>query len=170
MARRKGVAAPKKSVKKHNGTKLDASTYFFGKAKTKSAAEAIRKESWRLENLRLRLKKHDTLPAAAAEFPNILRIELYGVAREALDFIEDLEREAFEMKKSLDDSNKTIESLESDAQDLRDKLSDFDTAVSEAARRVIELVPVVLGREDVVSESIEAFDLRRAVEDLETAC
>lgn len=143
MARRKGVAAPK-------------------------AKEPVRKESWRLENLRLRLKKNDTIPEG--EWTAIRHIELYGVAREALDYIEDLEREAFAQQKRLDEAQKKIDASEVKIDDLECKLSDFDTAVSEAARRVIELVPVVLGREDVVSESVEAFDLRRAVEDLETAC
>lgn len=131
MARRKGVAAPK--VKKPS-----------------------QKESWRLENLRLRLKKHDTSED----------VVLYGVAREAIDYIEELERSALAMQRLLDDANKTIE----DKDVSNSSRSLIFVEVSDAARRVIELVPVVLGREDVVSESIEAFDLRRAVEDLETAC
>jgi chromosome segregation ATPase len=120
----------------------------------------VRRESWRLENLRARLKKNDTSEA----------VELYGVAREALDYIEDLEREAFEQEKRLDESRKTIDDKDTKISDLEIRLEEFDSEVADAAREVIKLVPAVLGREDVVSESVEAFDLRRAVEDLKTVC
>lgn len=135
MARRKGVAAPKPAAK-------------------------VRRESWRLENLRARLKKNDSSTD----------IELYAVAREAVDFIDDLEREAFEIQKRLDDAEKTINDKDTKISDLEEKLEEFDTEVSDAARKVVALVPLVLGREDPVSEPLEAFNLRRAVEDLKTIC
>jgi archaellum component FlaC len=145
MARRKGVAAPKKALVKETP-----------------------RESWMLGNLRARHERFKASLEVGHE--DVDDSEINAWMDDAIDHIEDFEKKVLDLEKQLADSEKTIESLESDAQDLRDKLEEFDTAVSDAARRVIELVPVVLGREDVVSESIEAFDLRRAVEDLETAC
>ena len=143
MARRKGVAAPK-------------------------PAEPVKKESWVLGNLRARHERFKASLEVGHE--DVDDSEINAWMNAAIDRIEDLEREAFEMQKRLDEASKTIDDKDTKISDLEEKLEEFDTEVSDAARKVVALVPIVLGREDPVSEPIEAFNLRRAVEDLKTVC
>lgn len=131
------------------------------------------KESWKLEYLRNRLKTDDTADfyALARDQQGVDFIRrIYALAQESVEYARQLEGEAFEAQQRFDELSKQNDDLENDVSDLEDRLQDYDTKVSNAARKVVALVPVVLGREDALAEPLEAFNLRRAVEDLKTVC
>lgn len=128
----------------------------------------VQRYSWMFERLNLRLKSLREGVASTDLTPH--ETLLLTWAKDALEHIGSVELENFVMQKRLDDAAKTFDKSESEIEDLKNKLDELNTDIADAAKKVVELVPVVLGREDSVSEPLEMFDLRRAVEDLKTVC
>jgi phage shock protein A len=132
------------------------------KKKVEPEKEKLR-ESWELENLRSNLRGIREVTPDAVEDKWACR--LFDLADEAIGRIALLEEEADCQKKKLDEVERQVEAKIEEIEALQEKLDEYDTEVADAARKVIKLVPSVLGHEDL-NEHLETFDLRRAVEDL----